>query len=46
MYSLKGKTVYAGIAIGKIEVHRKEKGSVRRYKVADRTEELVSCKIN
>ncbi len=40
MYSLKGKTVYAGIAIGKIELHRKEKGSVRRYKVDDKAEEL------
>lgn len=33
MYSLNGKTVFAGIAIGKIELFKKEQQSVRRYSI-------------
>lgn len=40
MYSLKGKTVFAGIAIGKIELFKKEQQSVRRYSVDDVNAEL------
>ncbi len=33
MYSLNGKTVFAGIAIGKVELFKKEQQSVRRYNI-------------
>lgn len=40
MYSLNGKTVFAGIAIGKIELFKKEQQSVRRYTIDDIDSEL------
>lgn len=40
MNSLTGKTVFAGIAIGRIKLHKKETGVVRRYKISDIPTEL------
>lgn len=45
MYILKGKTVFAGIAVGKAEVFKKEKNNVRRYRVENTEEELERLNI-
>lgn len=40
MYVLKGKSVFGGIAVGKILFYKKPKDKIKRYKVEDKTAEL------
>ena len=44
MYVLKGKTVFAGIAVGRVELLKKERSNVRRYRVKNTAEELERLK--
>ena len=45
MYIYEGKSVFGGIAIGKISVYKKEERQVRRVKAADTEAEITRFRL-